>query len=92
MEDLAINRTLRLIMDDTEIDSSELRQQNYTASFISSLEIQRLTYVIVFPFCIIFGTVGNIMIFIVMRRGLLKEICTCFYMAMLALADTGNVN
>ena len=92
MEDLAINRTLRLIMDDTDIDNSELHHQNYTTSFISSLEIQRMTYVILFPFFIIFGTVGNIMIFIVMRRGLLKDICTCFYMAILALADTGQVN
>ena len=92
MEDLWINQTLRLVMDDTELDDSEFHQKNYTTSYLSSLENQRLTYVILFPFFIIFGTIGNILIFIVMRRGLLKDICTCYYMAMLALADIGKIN
>ena len=92
MEDLWLNRTLRLVMDDTELDDSEFHQQNYTTSYLNSLENQRLTYVILFPFFIIFGTIGNILIFIVMRRGLLKDICTCYYMAMLSVADIGKIN
>ena len=38
----------------------------------------------------IFGGLGNILTFIVMQRGSLKEVSTCFYMSMLALADTGK--
>ena len=42
---------------------------------------------IVFP---VFGGFGNILTFIVMQRGSLKEISVCFYMSMLALSDTGK--
>ena len=38
----------------------------------------------------IFGPIGNILSFIVMRRGSLKDVSTCFYMSILALADTGE--
>ena len=38
----------------------------------------------------IIGGFGNILTFIVMRRGSLKEVSTCFYMSVLALADTGK--
>ena len=38
----------------------------------------------------IFGGFGNILTFIVMQRGSLKNVSTCFYMSMLALADTGK--
>ena len=38
----------------------------------------------------IFGTIGNILSFLVMRRRSLKNVSTCYYMSMLALADTGN--
>ena len=36
------------------------------------------------------GGFGNILTFIVMQRGSLKEVSTCFYMSMVALADTGK--
>ena len=38
----------------------------------------------------VFGGIGNILTFIVMQRGSLKEVSTCFYMSVLALADTGK--
>ena len=38
----------------------------------------------------ILGGFGNILSFIVMQRGSLREVSTCFYMSMLALADTGK--
>ena len=38
----------------------------------------------------IFGPIGNILSFIIMRRGSLKDVSTCFYMSILALADTGE--
>ena len=42
---------------------------------------------ILFP---VLGGFGNILTFIVMRRGSLQEVSTCFYMSILALADTGK--
>ena len=36
------------------------------------------------------GSFGNILTIIVMRRGSLKDVSTCFYMSVLAVADTGK--
>ena len=41
-----------------------------------------------FPVIFVIGTIGNLLTFIVMQRGSLKHLSTCFYMAMLAVADT----
>ena len=41
-----------------------------------------------FPVILVIGTIGNLLTFIVMQRGSLKHLSTCFYMAMLAVADT----
>ena len=38
----------------------------------------------------ILGTIGNGLTFVVMQRGSLRNVSTCFYMAMLAVADTGK--
>ena len=54
------------------------------------LEISRLMHVYGRPPIIIFGTLGNILAFIVMRRGLMRHVSTCFYMAILALANIGQ--
>ena len=45
-----------------------------------------VSYIII----IIFGSIGNILTFIIMRRGSMKDVSTCFYMSILALADTGE--
>ena len=37
-----------------------------------------------------FGTISNIVVFIVMGKGSLADVSTCFYMRVLALADTGK--
>ena len=42
---------------------------------------------ITFP---VLGGFGNILTFIVMQRGSLQNVSSCFYMSMLALADTGK--
>ena len=52
------------------------------------LEISRLLVIISFPIIIVIGTIGNLLTFIIMQRGSLKHSSTCFYMAMLAVADT----
>ena len=41
------------------------------------------------PPIIVFGTLGNVLAFIVMRRGSMRQVSTCFYMVILVLADMG---
>ena len=53
-------------------------------------EISRLMQVYGRPPIIVLGTLGNVLAFIVMRRGSMRHVSTCFYMAILALADTGQ--
>ena len=53
-------------------------------------EIARIIHVIVRPTLVVFGTIGNTLSFYIMRRSSLKHLSTCFYMANLALADTGR--
>ena len=55
-------------------------------------ETVRKIQVIGRPPIIVMGTIGNILTFLTMQRGSLKSTSTCFYMAILALADTGKVN
>ena len=55
-----------------------------------AVEITRKIYVVIYPIIIVIGTIGNMMTFIVMQKGLLKRVSSCFYMAILALADTGK--
>ena len=52
-------------------------------------EIARIIHVIVRPTLVVFGTIGNTLSFYIMRRSSLKHLSTCFYMSILALADTG---
>ena len=49
-----------------------------------------LISIVFYIIIIIFGTIGNILTFIIMQRGSMKDVSTCFYMSILALADTGE--
>ena len=53
-------------------------------------EITSMIQIVMRPLLIVFGTTGNVLLFLVMRRGSLKTVSTCFYMSILALADTGR--
>ena len=53
-------------------------------------EVFRLVRLFLLLTFLVFGTIGNILVFIIMRTGSLKDVSTCFYMSILALADTGN--
>ena len=53
-------------------------------------EIQFMVFRVTYIIIIISGTFGNILTFIVMQKGSLKEVSTCFYMSILALVDTGK--
>ena len=54
----------------------------------TSEEIARLIQVIVRPILIVIGTIGNLLTIYIMRRTSLKDVSSCFYMSILALADT----
>ena len=56
----------------------------------TSEEIARLIHIIVRPILIVAGTHGNCLSFYIMRRTSLKDISSCFYMSLLAVADTGR--
>ena len=53
-------------------------------------EIARIIHVIVRPTLVVFGTIGNTLSFYIMRKSSLKHLSTCFYMSILAMADTGE--
>ena len=63
---------------------------NNTKHFEWIDETARTVIMVSYPIIIVLGTIGNLLTFVVMRRGSLKRSSTCFYMAILALADTGK--
>ena len=56
------------------------------------LNVLYIIYAVGYTLIIVFGTIGNILVFIVMGKGSMRDVSTCFYMRMLALADTGKLN
>ena len=67
---------------------TELPDDGKQTSQWFSEEITRLIQLITRPILIIFGSIGNGLTFYIMRRTSLKNVSSCFYMAVLALADT----
>ena len=61
-------------------------ESNGTTGYTTAELILIVSYIII----IIFGSIGNILTFIIMWRGSMKDVSTCFYMSILALADTGE--
>ena len=53
-------------------------------------EIARLIQIIYRPILIIVGTVGNGLTIYIMQKSSLKDVSSCFYMSILALADTSK--
>ena len=53
-------------------------------------ETARLIQILFRPILIIFGTVGNGLTIYIMRTTSLKYLATCFYMVVLALADSSK--
>ena len=56
----------------------------------TNAEIARLIQIIFRPILIIVGTIGNGLTIYIMRKTALKYLSTCFYMFVLALADTSK--
>ena len=64
--------------------SEDTEDSSYNEDYVMG----RMIILTSFPAIFVFGTIGNLLSFIVMQRGSLKHSSTCFYMAMLAVADT----
>ena len=74
----------------TSIDVFNATKTEIQQTFIghSAVELARLLHVGIRPVLIVFGTIGNGLSFYIMRQGSLKKMSTCFYLSILALADT----
>ena len=53
-------------------------------------ELARILNLVIRPVLIIFGTIGNSLSFYIMRQGSLKKMSTCFYLSIIAFADTSK--
>ena len=71
---------------------NQTNQLNYTDNVEEEDDwaVPRIILLIFKPVVMVFGTFRNLLSFAVMRRGSLKNVSTCFYVSMLALADTGQ--
>ena len=58
----------------------------------TNAEIARLIQIIFRPIMVIIGTIGNCLTIYIMRKSSLKHLSTCFYMVVLALADSSKLN
>ena len=56
----------------------------------TNAEIARMIQIIFRPILIIVGTIGNGLTIYIMRRTSMKHLSTCFYMVVLALADSSK--
>ena len=94
MEDLR-NNTHSTAGDTTTV-SADNRHENYSDYILENeidntdKEIVQIMVIATFPVILIVGTIGNALTFVIMQKGSLKHSSTCFYMAMLAMADTGE--
>ena len=75
--------------NDTDFNATMTTTSDIDGVVDDAAEIARVIQIAVRPVLIVLGTVGNCLSFYVMRTGPLKKRSYCFYMAMLALADTG---
>ena len=76
--------------DLTTLADVNLSSSTYSESYLNDklYEIAKIVTLSTFPIILVMGTLGNLLTFIVMQRGTLKHSSTCFFMAMLAVADT----
>ena len=72
-------------LDDVNLNSSADTEDDW---YDDEWEMAKTIILSAFPVTLVIGTMGNLMTLIVMQRGALKHSSTCFYMAMLSVADT----
>ena len=71
----------------TESLFNDTQHVGSTSDFV---EIEAMLKLVILPVFIVFGTIGNGLSFYIMRQGSLKKMSTCFYLSILALADTSK--
>ena len=80
-----LSTTQESVSIDVKINGSEdTEDSSYNEDYL----IGKIVILTTFPVIFVLGTIGNLLTFIMMQRGSLKQSSTCFYMAMLAVADT----
>ena len=73
-----------------DVSSSLTNQIQPTKESSEDEELARLLELVIRPVLIVFGTIGNGLSFYIMRQDSLKKMSTCFYLSILALADTSK--
>ena len=63
-------------------------RSNDTIYTLPSATLPRHIFFILFPCMVLTGVVCNTLIFVIMRRRRMSHLSTCYYMGMLAIADT----
>ena len=88
-----------LNVNDSATDSTGFSNSFFTTTELNALEnsfkwtheeIARLIQIIVRPILLVVGTTGNCLTIYIMRKTSLKHLSTCFYMVVLAIADTSK--
>ena len=90
MEVSTIGRDLLTASSSKYVFQTNLSDNSNSTADQPDAETVRLMRVIVSPVIILFGTLGNALILFVMRKERLKRTSICFYMSLLAVADTGK--
>lgn len=87
-------RNLSKLFDDVPHDDESFTNETEESPWRTDqhLNVLYIIYAVGYTVIIVFGTIGNILVFIVMGKGSMRDVSTCFYMRMLALADTGKLN
>jgi hypothetical protein len=69
-------------------DVNLTNRSNDTTDSLPLDTLPRQIFLLLFPCMVIIGTVCNTLIFVIMRRRRMSHLSTCYYMGILAIADT----
>ena len=78
------------VFTNNSFEQSENQSSVAAGNEDNEVNLQRMIAVWVYPIIVLLGTFWNVLTFIVMQKGSLKRVSTCFYMSILAVADTGK--
>ena len=91
METVTVNSTGTDFGDFSSSSNTTTEPTSFEETFIPTYaEIAWLIQIIFRPILIIVGTIGNGLTIYIMRRTSLKHLSSCFYMVVLALADSSK--
>ena len=83
-----INSTVLPFLSATQSENITLISDESQETSDDRFQAWHIIYLVTYAIIIIFGSIGNVLTFIVMRKGSMKDVSTCLYMSILALADT----